>query len=226
MSDRTVFDEAFRHPDQSAPRCGVVLRSCVMLLALAIVLMTGCTSTIRTTDPSRTASEQFLLSTAAQRAVEQLSVDGLRGRSVFIDVEYFAASEASFVIGELRAKLMLGGVQLVPTAERAQIVLEVRSEGVGIDRSDFLLGLPSLAFGAGGEEIGRTPLATPEFSIVKNINQRGIASVAYIAYWRDTGEVVAASGPFVGRTFREDWWIFGLGQRTVGDIPPTDPGTD
>jgi len=186
----------------------------------------GCTSTVRTTDPPRTASEQFLLSTAAQRAVDQLSVEGLRGRSVFVDSAYFAASESAFVLGELRAKLLMGGVQLVPKPDDANIVLEVRSGGVGIDRSDFLLGVPSLIISAGdtdGGGLARTPLATPELAIVKNQYQQGIASVAFIAYWKDTGEVVAFSGPFVGRTEREDWWIFGLGRRTIGDIPPTDP---
>ena len=192
----------------------------------AVIVACGCTSTIRTTDPPRTASEQFLLSSAAQRAVDQLSVEGLRGRRVYVDSAYFAASEAAFVLGELRAKLLLGGVQLTPKPEDAIIVLEVRSGGVGIDRSDFLLGVPSLVISAGdsdGGGLARTPLATPEVAIVKNQYQQGIASVAFIAYWRDTGEVVAFSGPFIGRTEREDWWIFGLGRRTIGDIPPTDP---
>lgn len=199
--------------------CICCLASCLLLGALG-----GCTSTIRVTDPPRTATEQFLLSKAAERAVEQLSVDGLRGRRVFLDSEYFAASESEFVLGELRAKLLLGGVELVRERDDAQIVLEVRSGGVGIDRSDFLVGIPSVLIRAGGEDgaTTSTPLATPELALVKNINQAGFASVAFIAYWEDTGEVVAASGPYIGRTLREDWWFFGFGSRTVGNIPTTE----
>lgn len=195
------------------------------LCATALALLSACTSSIRTTDPPRTATEQFLLSTAAAEAVEQLSVEGLRGRRVFVDDQYFAASEAKFVLGELRTKLFMGGVLLVPQRDQSQIVLEVRSGGVGIDRSDYLLGLPSIVLQAESDSGSgaSTPLATPEFALLKNINQIGIASVAFIAYWTDSGEVVAASGPYIGRTMRDDWWIFGFGPRTVGNIPTTDP---
>lgn len=188
--------------------------------------LSGCTSTIRVTDPNRTATEQFLLSQAATLAVSQLSVENLRGRRVYVDDQYFAASESKFVLGELRTRLLMGGVQLMPQRETAQIVLEVRSGGVGIDRSDYLLGLPSLVLSAsedGDSSSTSTPVATPELALLKNINQVGVASVAFVAYWEDTGEVVAASGPFIGRTMRDDWWIFGFGPRTVGNIPTTDP---
>lgn len=200
-------------------------RAILMVLCALPLLLGACTSTIRTTDPSRTATEQFLLSTAATLAVDQLSVEGLRGRAVFVDDQYFAASESKFVLGELRNKLFMGGVQLMPYREDAQIVLEVRSGGVGIDRSDYLLGLPSLVVRGGddGDSAASTPFATPELALLKNINQVGVASVAFIAYWADSGEVVAASGPYIGRTGRDDWWIFGFGPRTVGNIPTTDP---
>jgi hypothetical protein len=201
-------------------------RTIPILLLAALTLLPACTSTIRTTDPARTATEQFLLSQAASLAVSQLTVEGLRGRRVFVDDQYFAASESKFVLGELRNRLFLGGVQLVPERKLAQVILEVRSGGVGIDRADYLLGLPSLVLSAGedGDNTSTsTPIATPELALLKNINQVGVASVAFIAYWADTGEVVASSGPFIGRTTRDDWWVFGFGPRTVGNIPTTDP---
>ncbi len=190
------------------------------------LLGTGCTSSIRVTDPSRTATEQFLLSQAAALAVSQLSVENLRGRRVYVDDQYFAASESAFVLGELRNRLLMSGVQLMPERFTAQIILEVRSGGVGIDRSDYLLGLPALVLSAGedGDNASlSTPVSTPELALLKNTNQVGVASVAFVAYWSDTGEVVASSGPFIGRTTRDDWWVFGFGPRTVGNIPTTDP---
>jgi len=198
----------------------------LIILMLGFAFQAGCQSSIRSTDPPQTATEQFLLSTAASRAVDQISVDNLRGRKVFVDTTYFGAAQQNFVIGELRAKLLLGGVELFPERDKAQIVLEVRSGGVGIDRSDTFVGIPSILLQAdsSGEGSGtRIPLATPELALLKNTDQRGIASVAYVAYWRETGEVVASSGPFVGWTYRDDWWYFGLGLRTSGDIAPTSP---
>ena len=193
----------------------------ILLTALA----GGC-ATIRVTDPPHTATEQFLLSGAAEAAVDHLSADALRDRIVYVDTTYLTtawqtAPELSYMMGEFRAKLLKGGARLAPSKDKAQIVIEVRSNGVGIDRLEFLLGIPSVAVptvaGAAGTA---APLITPELAILKSTRQYGFASVAFVAYWTDTGELLASSGPFVGRTFREDWWIFGTGPRTVGDIPP------
>lgn len=195
----------------------------LLLIGCALAGSTGC-ATIRTTDPPRTATEQFLLSVAAARAIDQLSSESLRDRRIFIDTTYLGsaqtANEYAFLIGELRAKLLLSGIRLVPKREEAQVLLELRSGGLGIDRLEYLLGIPALYLPQASQ--GSVPVATPELSIVKSTKQRGFASVAYVAYWADTGEVVAHSGPFIGRTLREDWWIFGTGPRTVGNIPPAE----
>ena len=185
----------------------------------------GC-ATIRVTDPPRTATEQFLLSEAATKAIEQLSSTSLRDRRVFVDSTYLTGvtvptAEYAFLLGELRSRLLAAGVRLVIAREQAEIILEVRSGGLGIDRTEFLIGLPASYFNlAGGSDVGQVPLATPELAIVKSTKQRGFASVAFVAFWNDTGELIAASGPFIGRTFRDDFWFFGIGPRTVGDIPP------
>ena len=193
--------------------------------AACVILSTGC-ATIRITDPPRTADEQFLLSTAAARAVAQLSTDTLRDRKVWVDSSYFNAPEQAFVIGEMRSKLLLGGVRLVPDRKDAQIVIEVRSGGVGINRTEFLLGLPSIpipGINSGSSSVATAvPFLTPELAILKNTKQRGFAAVAYVAYWADTGEVVTSSGPFIGRTIRDDSWFFGAGPRTIGNVPTTE----
>ena len=61
-------------------------------------------------------------------------------------------------------------------------------------------------------------LVTPEIAILKTIKQKGYAGVAMVAYWADTGELIASSGPFVNVTHREDFWFFGFGPRITGDI--------
>ena len=196
-------------------------------LTIALLLLTllggGC-ATIRTTDPPRTATEQFLLSGAASRAVEQLSHEALRDRKVFLETSFLGGGgqEHTFLIGELRAKLLLGGVRLVSKREDSQIIMEIRSGGLGIDRIEFLLGIPAIYVSQATADVqtGGLPLATPELAIIKNTKQRGYASVAYVAYWADNSEVLASSGPFIGRTYRDDWWFFGTGPRTVGNIPP------
>jgi hypothetical protein len=192
-------------------------------------LLVGCAS-VRVTDPARTATEQFLLSQAAVEAVKPLSFDVLHGRAIFLDDAYFAASEKEFVLGELRAKLLQSGIQLSADRKDAEIVMEVRSGGVGIDRYESLLGIPAIgAAAASASAAAGVPTAgivTPELAITKEIKLIGFASVAYVAFWADTGEVVISSGPSIGRAYRDDWWFLGFGPRTIGTVPPVDHEID
>ena len=109
---------------------------------------------------------------------------------------------------------------MVYKREEAEIVLEVRSHGIGIDRADNLIGIPALTL----PTLGTSAVVTPELAIFKSIKQRGFASVAYVAFWQDTGEIVASSGPFVGKTYRDDYWILGYGPQTVGNVPTAQGG--
>jgi hypothetical protein len=208
-----------------------VLRGVAIALTGCLLLRWcgGCAS-IRVTDPYRTATEQFLQSEATRSAVQQIAVDQLRDRTVFVDTDYLSSAkeyrpenvpELLFLVAELRAKLLNNGVRLVDKREDCQIVLEVRTGGVGVDRQDFLFGLPGTTVET--STVAAIPISTPEVALLKSTKQYGFASIAYVAYWRDTGEVVASSGPFVGRRQRLDYWFLGFGPRTVGDIPPAQP---
>ncbi|HEX8324027.1 MAG TPA: DUF6655 family protein [Tepidisphaeraceae bacterium] len=207
------------------------------LLFILVCLAGGCAS-IRVTDPARSATEQFLMSQAVEKAVGLLSVDALRDRVVYVDAQFLPNTqdrgsdgdlfyqknqEYLFLAAEVRAKLLGSGVRLAEDRNGAQIVIELRSQGVGIDRTEFLLGLPSvvLSEAAGSSAV---PVATPELSIVKRTTQKGFAAVAFVAYWKQTGELVAQSGPTSGKTSRQDYWFFGIGPSTVGNILPTEPG--
>lgn len=197
----------------------------IRLCMLLAFVFCGC-ATQRVTDPPRTATEQFLLSEAAVQAVAPLSFDVLHGRRVFVDDRFFTSTERSFVLGELRAKLLLSGVQLAADQKEAEIVVEVRSPGIGIDRYDSIIGIPSIGATAGATSAAAgVPMGgfiTPEIALVKEIKQVSFAGIAYVAYWADTGEVVASSGPSIGKAYRDDWWLFGFGPRTLGNIPPVD----
>lgn len=204
----------------------IEIRTAWLLAAIALFAglggLGGC-ATVRVTDPPRTATEQFLLSGAGARAVAQLDFGPMQGRKVFVDTQYFAAAEQPFVLGELRARLLLAGVHLVPLREESEVVMEVRSSGVGIDREDLLIGLPAMVLTSDNTGSISIPFTTPEIALLKNIEQWGIASVAYVAYWTATGEALGSSGPYVGWTTRDDWWYFGFGPETKGNIPPIDP---
>ena len=201
------------------------------LAAGPLALSTGC-ATIRTTDTDRTATEQFLVSNAAIEAVDQLAVGTLAGYNLFVDATYLLDPSADFttpedklfLLGEVRNKLLVQGARLTDDPASADVVVEVRSGALGVDRTETLFGLPGFGVqadvGAGGTQV---PIGTPELSLYKNLRQRGFASVALVARWADTGELVTSTGPAVGQTRRQDYWFFGIGPTTRGDIPPAQP---
>ncbi len=189
-------------------------------------MFAGCAD-VRVTSPLRSATEQFLLSQAAEEAIEGFSFDPLFGRYVFVDSTYFEPANRDYVLGAFRAELFQAGAQLSKDPENAEIILEIRSGGVGIDQYEKLVGVPSIsapagsAAVAGADSAALSTLISPELAITKNRKQISFASLAYVAYWKDTGEIVASEGPKNGRAYREDWWIFGFGPRTIGNIIPT-----
>ncbi len=199
----------------------------IMLVALAggVGGVGGCTSTVRTTDPEPTATEEFLRSQAVARAIRQLEVGALWDRKVFLDATYLTESQQRFLLGELRAHLLNQGVRLMAQREQAEIIVEARSGGVGIDRAGTLVGVPQMVLpttsGSDATSVF-AQFATPELSFYKTIEQSGYGSVAIIGYWADSGEVAAEAGPAFGRAFRTDRWILFLGHKKTGDIVTTE----
>jgi hypothetical protein len=208
---------------------------CLAIIAFSLFpiwTICGC-ATIRVTDPVETADQLYLESEATRLAVARISADQLRDRKVFVDTTYLSTLRENtadlsfrqvpqqflFLVADLRSKLLLSGARMVDKREDAEIVVEARSGGISVNREDYLLGLASITIPSEG--VASIPFTTPELALVKSTKQFGYASVAIVAYWRDTGEVVSTSGPFVGRTARKDYWIFGFALTPVGNIPPT-----
>src|SRR5690242_2710459 len=96
------------------------LRSGPVMKYLASFLLlwfgSGC-ATIRVTDPPRTATEQFLMSQAVSSALEQLKLEGLRDRKVWLETGYFTGAEQVIVNGEIRQRLFTTPEQAFAAAE-------------------------------------------------------------------------------------------------------------
>lgn len=238
---RTQTRTIAAHPSPTR-HAALILSGIVLLLALS----SGGCATVRVTDPPRTATEQFLISGSISAAIDELSMSGLRDQLVYVESAYVAVyprlvraetedaeyvesvppnPDVLYLLGELRARMLKEGVRLTNNKEEATVIVEPRTGGIGIDRYEYLLGIPSVALsGAGGVNagVGNIPLLTPELAILKSTRQLAFSSVAIVAYRKDGGELVAQSGPFVGTRLRADYWIFGTGPNTVGDIPPVE----
>jgi len=171
-----------------------------------LVILGGCSSTVRTTDPRRTATEQSLHTTAGQRASAGLRLGALDGRRVYLERAHLNAADdpdQRALLGAFRADLLEAGARLVDRS-RAEIIVELRSAGLGVDRGGTFVGVPAAVIEpyinrATGAQTGSERLPA-DITIYRNAHQTGLGSVSYVAYFADTGELVTGAGPSLGRS--------------------------
>lgn len=171
-----------------------------LALLCAPLLLLGCTSA-RRTEPARTATEQLLLSSAADRAAASMSLS-VAGKKVAIVDARFEAYDKLYVISLLEARLLELGGKVVKDAATAEIVVEIRSGALSIDSNTWLLGIPALAIPFFGG-----PIPIPELALLKRDRMNGIAKLAWTAKAAD-GTLVGNNGPAFGKSHVTTWAIF------------------
>ncbi len=189
----------------------------VRVLPLIVCLVSGC-ATVRMTDPGRTATEQLLLSTAAERAVQQLDLASLSGRKVFVDATNFEGADKAYALGSLSSRAADKGALLVAKVEEAAVIAAARAGALSIDRAEFLIGIPRLVLPT---PMGAT-VQTPEVALVKRVAQTGIAKVALTAYETGSGKPVLSAGPVSGTSYYTLWTLLGFSWRLT-DLPEKAP---
>ena len=150
--------------------------ACVVLLCL-LTGLTGC-GVARETLPERSAMEQLLISTAADRAVDALPVEGLAGKKVFIDDSRLECLDKGYVVQRIRQAVVENGAYPAAEREGSDVTLEVASGALSVDKRNYLLGIPEVAVPmpfAGGN------LGLPEISILKIVSYTGEAKLVFTA---------------------------------------------
>jgi hypothetical protein len=177
----------------------------------------GC-GTTRSTDTTRTATEQLLISDAIDRAVQNVNVHTLAGQTVYLDDSRLGdVVDRNYLISTLRQHLLASGCALRAERDQADYIVEARAGAIGTDRNDLLFGVPSMnvpqIF-----PMQPVPAAIPEVPIAKRRDQRGIAKIAVFAYHRETGMPVWQSGVAHQESSANDVWILGAGPFQRGTI--------
>lgn len=194
---------------------GRPLRLAQVLFSLTgILLLTGCTST-KLTEPPRSAVEQLLLSTAADRAVYSLALTNFLDKKVFLDTSYFESYDSKYVIGTIRDSLSRAGALLVADASNSDIIVEARSGALSIDSSDTLIGIPKMGV--------PVPLSgavqTPEVALYKSEKQFSTAKIALLAFDAHSRAHMFSSGSMVGKSYHKYFKFLGFISFTTTDIP-------
>lgn len=194
---------------------------------LFLLILAGCGEG-RITDPPRTATEQFIISTAAEGAVEKITLTPLAGHRIYVDATRLLAedpqrNERQYMAAMLRQALLQSGGKLVNERDAADIIVELRSGGLSIDQYAFFIGIPGELLGPAVSGTAAGPLYVPQkdIALVRNARQWGFGGLTLLAYWRESGDLLTFAGPHVGTSHVERWRFFLLGGRTVSDVPTT-----
>ena len=193
------------------------LIACAALGLIGSAAMTGCGIT-RSTDTTRTATEQLLISDAIDRAVQTVNVQSLAGQSVYLDDSRLGdVVDRNYLISTLRQHLLASGCALRAERDQADYIVEARAGAIGTDRNDLLFGVPSMNV---PQIFPMQPVAAaiPEVPIAKRRDQRGIAKIAVFAYHRESGRPVWQSGVAHQESSANDVWILGAGPFQRGTI--------
>jgi hypothetical protein len=190
-----------------------------LTLAIASVGLAACT-TVTTSKPARTATEELLISRAADEAADNLKFDVPAGTKLFLDTTYFEGTDSKYAIGTIRDRLMRRGIHLVDKKDDAQVVLEIRAGALSIDEQSFLVGIPGFPI--------PIPLAGtldfPEIALYKKAVRAGVAKFAATGYDPKTGALIATTDPEFGfsQKTKKVIMIF-FGSDTNDTVPPGAP---
>lgn len=185
-----------------------------VLLAVAFVI-SACTSERRSA-PSRTASEQMMISAAADRAAQNLSIAIPHGTPVFVDTTYFDGTDSKYAIGAIRDRLLRRGARLVNTRDAAEMVVEIRSGALSIDENALVVGIPQMEV--------PVPLAGsfafPEIALFKRERRQGVAKFAATGYDAETGALISSSASDFGFSQQTQWNALFFLSWTTDDVMP------
>lgn len=181
--------------------------------------LTGC-STTRQTQPSRTATEQLLISRAADEAAARVALPIPKGAAVFVDASQLAGTDGKYAAGALRTRLLQLGARLVQERKAADIVVEIRSGALSIDESQTLLGTPRVGI--------PIPLAgtftIPEIAFFKHRERKGVAKFVATAYGAKRGEYIGTSKAQFGYAHKKKWVVLLLISWASDDLIPNEKG--
>ena len=161
------------------------------IILMATFALTACTTVVET-NPPRSAVEELLISTAADRAVTQMHFDLPQGASVFVDAGNLAGlgSDGKYVIAAIDARLLHHGLRLAADRKSAQAILALRAGALSTDQKDFLIGIPQFKVPV---PLSSSALTLPQIALYEDQDQEGVAKLAAVGY-------DAKSGAILGKT--------------------------
>jgi hypothetical protein len=169
----------------------------------------GCTST-STTNTARTSTEQLLVSNAIDGALDKVNFSPFAGSKVYLEEKYLEGVDGKYLVASVRHRALHAGARLVDKPEDADLVVELRSGGIGTASSDAFIGTPSIGLPG--------MLTIPEVKLVERKQQQGAAKIGMVAYDAKTREILGGGGVALNKADDSNWFIVGVGPWQSGSV--------
>lgn len=169
----------------------------VMCACAVTVLGNGCATTkYRDTETPRGATEQLLLSTAAERSATKITVPGVLGVPLYLDVTGFT-KDAEFAKETVASELLARGAVIVTEAIKATYTVKILVQAFGTDQKEWFLGIPAMT----------AIVPIPEIALLKRRRQTARSRLRYTVIDTRTGRIVGQAQEAKGKTTSIRWTV-------------------
>lgn len=195
------------------------IASIIAIFTLLALFAVGC-QTEEQSSPPRSAAEQLLLSTAADRAMAATDLKIFAGRNVYFDFTYFEGYDSKYAEGEIRDAFSRAGAAMASDAKSADVIVEARAGAYSIDTNAAFFGIPSIPLPV--PSTAAAPII-PQVAFYQRLSQLSYAKFALLAYADKTHAHIYSSGPLDGKaynTYRSllfiSWWRSNIPEKNKG----------
>jgi len=171
----------------------------------------GCSSS-RLTNTPRTGMEQLLISNAVDQVLDKVDFRQLNGANIFVQEKYLDSVDKGYIVGSVRQRVLQAGGRLVDKPEDSDIVMELRSGGVGTDNAETYIGFPGVALP------GPMPVELPEVKFWNRTSQLGTAKLSITAYDAKGRHYLDFGGQGLARSDDSNAYFFGIGPLQTGTV--------
>jgi hypothetical protein len=187
---------------------------------LAMLALGACT-TVRESNPQRTATEQLLISTAVDRAIAKVNLKIPPGTKVFVAAEQLQSSDdGKYAVGEMKDRLLRNGALLVDERFKAEAVVEIRAGALSIDEKQVLVGIG--AFEAPVPLAGQAA-KIPQIALYQSRVRQGFAKIAAFGYSTSDGKLIDIVDPQFGYSHEYERTILFFFTWRSSDLPEEKP---
>jgi hypothetical protein len=183
------------------------------LIGLVFGLVTPGCATQKESYTARTGTEQLLISSAIDQALDKVDLRPLGRHRIFLETKYLDCVDKNYLIVSLHHRLLNCGARLMEKADEAEYIVEVGSGAVGTDQQELFVGVPEIPLPP------PSPIAIPKLSFFTRNKLNGTAKLLVVAYDAKTKAPVLVTGPLLARSSQNTWNVLGGGPVQTGSVP-------